>query len=73
MTDYAYPQPGSITFGARDALAPGNAEKVIKGSQMDEQFNALVLAVNSKLNTLDPVIDGDLTGTTGSRIIGGTY
>jgi hypothetical protein len=69
MTDYTYPNTG-FTFGARDSLAPGNAEKAIIGSQFDPEFNALVASVNSKLNIANPVFTGTLSG---GIIDGGTY
>lgn len=63
MTDYSYPQTG-FTFGFRDTLAPGNAEKTIKGTQFDPEFTALVTAVNSKLNIANPAFTGIMTGGT---------
>ncbi len=72
MSDYTYPNTG-FTFGARDQLAPGNSEKVIKGVPFDEEFNALVVAINSKLNTNNPAFTGIMTGGTmaGDIIVGG--
>lgn len=70
MTDYVYPQLGSITFGTRDTLAPGNAEKVVKGSQLDTEFNALVPSISSKLDISNPTFSGTLDG---GNINGGTY
>ena len=72
MSNYTYPST-TLSFVDRDGLPPGSAEKVVKGIQLEAEFTALVTAVNSKLNTMNPVIEGDLTGTSGSRIIGGTY
>jgi len=69
MTDYSYPNTG-FTFGARDGLAPGNAEKGIKGVQFDPEFLALVTAVSSKLNIANPTFTGTMSGGT---IDGGTY
>ena len=73
MSDYGYPTvPNNITFGARDDLAPGNAEKVVKGSQMDAEFNGLVTSVNSKLDK--NAAPGSFTGTIDGGVIdGGTY
>ena len=69
MSDYSYPNTG-FTFGARDGLAPGNAEKIIKGTQFDPEFYALVTAVNSKLNIIDPTFSGEMNG---GSINGGTF
>ena len=71
MSNYTYPQTG-FTFGARDGLAPGNAEKVIKGVQFDPEFTALETAVNSKLDKAAQ--SGDFTGLIdGGTVDGGTY
>ena len=71
MADYTYPNTG-FTFGARDGLAPGNAEKVIKWVQFDPEFTALETAVNSKLDAAAGA--GDFTGIIDGGIVdGGTY
>ena len=69
MTTYSYPQT-TMTFGLRDALAPGDINKGIKGTQFDPEFTALETAVNSKINTANPAFTGRMTGVT---IDGGTY
>ena len=69
MSDYTYGF-NQMTFGARDVLAPGNADKVVKGSQLDVEFTALVTAVNSKLNAADPSFTGTMSG---GVINGGTF
>ena len=72
MSDYQYPQPGEITFGTRDGLAPGSPEKVVKGIQLDTEFNALVLANTSKLDS--NAQPGSFTGVIdGGDIDGGTF
>ena len=71
MSTYVYPSlPSTITFGQRDGLAPGNAEKAVKGIQLDAEFIALVTAVNSKLDTNNPTFTGTMNG---GIINGGTY
>ena len=74
MTDYVYPSGGNVPnkFSDRDALPPGDPEKVIKGLQLDQEFNALVTAVNSKLDKAAQA--GDFTGLIdGGSINGGTF
>ena len=56
MADYIYPT-GSITFGARDALAPADPEKVVKGSQLDAEFQGIAAASATKFDD-DSTIDG---------------
>lgn len=54
MADYARANSGGTThFGDKDALTSGDADKVIVGSQFDTEFNAIVTAVASKLDTSD--------------------
>jgi hypothetical protein len=73
MTDYIYGPP---TFGSRDELPPGAADKVVSGHDFDVEFNKLVTAVASKLNIQDPVFNGTMNAGTsgvGSVINGGTF
>ena len=68
-------------FAAKDALVSGNPAKVIKGSEVGAEFDAIAVAVNSKSNKASPVFTGTLTAesitATGtinlSTIDGGTY
>ena len=68
-------------FAAKDALVSGNPAKVIKGSEVGAEFDAIAVAVNSKSNKASPVFTGTLTaenitatGTiTLSTVDGGTY
>ena len=46
MSDY-----NKVTdFAAKDALPSGNAAKVVKGTEIDDELNALETAVASKLD-----------------------
>ena len=49
----------STNFASKDALLTGNPLKVVKGTEIDDEFNAIQTAVNSKENVNGP----DLTGT----------
>lgn len=49
----------STDFASKDALLTGNPLKVVKGTEIDDEFNAIQTAVNSKADTNSP----DLTGT----------
>lgn len=54
MSDYTRAGSGGAThFTDKDALTTGDANKVIVGSQFDDEFEALVTAVNSKLDSTD--------------------
>ena len=62
-------------FAAKDTLPSGNAGKLVKGTEIDDEFNALETAVSSKANTASPTFTGTVTMTTldGATISGGTY
>ena len=71
----------TTNFTAKDTLPTGNPAKIIKGSDFDTEFNALVTAVASKANSASPTFTGTVTiptltvsGTlTAGTITGGTY
>jgi hypothetical protein len=71
----------TTNFTAKDTLPTGNAAKIIKGSDFDIEFDALVTAVASKANSASPTFTGTVTipilnvsGTlTAGTITGGTY
>lgn len=45
-------------FAAKDALSSGNAAKIVKGTEIDDEFNAIATAINSKANTASPTFTG---------------
>lgn len=71
----------TTNFTAKDTLPTGNPAKIIKGSDFDTEFDALVTAVASKSNSESPTFTGTVTiptltvsGTlTAGTITGGTY
>ena len=40
----------ATNFAAKDALAPGNAAKVVKGTEIDTEFNNIATAIATKAN-----------------------
>jgi len=62
-------------FAAKDTLPSGNAGKLVKGTEIDDEFNAISTAVASKANTASPTFTGTVTLTTlnGATVDGGTY
>lgn len=56
MSNYTFPQT-AFTFTDRDGLAPGNAEKEVKGEQLDPEFEAIAVAIATKIDS-DGTIDG---------------
>ena len=56
----------STDFASKDALLTGNPLKVVKGTEIDDEFNAIQTAVNSKANTNSPALTGTPTAPTAS-------
>ncbi len=71
----------ATNFAAKDALISGNPAKVIKGTEVGAEYDAIAVAVNSKSNSASPTFTGtvtvaDLTATgtvSLSTLDGGTY
>lgn len=40
----------TTNFAAKDALSPGNAAKVVKGTEIDTEFNNIATAIATKAN-----------------------
>lgn len=45
-------------FAAKDALTTGDPAKIVKGTEIDAEFNAIATAINSKANTTSPTFTG---------------
>lgn len=45
-------------FAAKDALTTGNANKIVKGTEIDDEFSAIQTAVATKANTNSPTLTG---------------
>lgn len=54
MTDYVK----STNFTAKDSLATGNPAKVVKGLELDTEFNNIAVAVATKANSASPTFTG---------------
>lgn len=71
----------ATNFAVKDTLASGNPAKIIKGSEIDSEYNAIQTAVGTKADTASPTFTGtvtaatvNVTGTlTAGTIDGGTY
>ena len=57
MTDYVK----STNFTAKDSLPQGDANKVIRGSEFDTEFNAVATAISTKANNAGPTFTGTAT------------
>ncbi len=71
----------TTNFAAKDALSSGNANKIVRGTEIDTEYTNIATAVNSKSDTADPTFTGtvtaatvNVTGTlTADTITGGSY
>jgi len=54
----------STDFASKDALLTGNPLKVVKGTEIDDEFNSIQTAVNSKADTNSPGLTGTPTAPT---------
>lgn len=76
MTDYTK----TTNFAAKDALVSGNPAKVVKGTEVNTEFDNIATAVATKANKASPALTGTATaenltvsGTFSGTIDGGTY
>lgn len=66
----------TVNFAAKDALTTGDANKVVKGTEIDTEYNNIATAVATKADTsavltaVNPSYTGTLTGGTGVISIG---
>ena len=51
-------------FAAKDALLSGDPNKIVKGTEINDEFDAIQTAVNSKANTASPALTGTPTAPT---------
>lgn len=77
MTDYTK----SVNFATKDDLPSGNPAKIVKGEEIDTEFNSIATAIATKSNIASPTFTGtvtaatvNVTGTlTAGTIDGGSY
>lgn len=62
MSDYVK----STNFYIKDTLLSGNPDKIVKGSEIDTEFNNIATAVASKANYASPALTGIPTAPTAS-------
>ena len=48
----------ATNFAAKDSLPSGNAGKIIKGTEIDVEYNAIASAISSKADTNSPTFTG---------------
>lgn len=70
----------TTNFAAKDALTSGDTNKIVRGTEIDTEYNNIATAVNSKADTASPTFTGTVTVATltvttalNGTITGGTY
>ena len=70
----------TTNFAVKDGLVSGNPNKIIKGTDIDTEFNNIASAVNSKPDSNNAALTGNATavnltvsGTFNATVDGGTY
>ena len=76
MSDYTK----STNFATKDSLTSGNPSKIIKGTEINTEFDNIASAVSSKANANNSALTGSATavnltvsGTFTATVDGGTY
>ncbi len=59
----------STNFATKDNLSPGNPLKIVKGTEIDTEFNNIATAIATKTDNSSATITG---GTINGAVIGGT-
>ena len=56
----------ATNFATKDSLSTGNAGKIVKGTEIDTEFNAISSAISSKADTASPTFTGTPAAPTAS-------
>lgn len=56
----------TTNFASKDSLPSGNANKIVKGTEIDTEFNNIATAVATKADTADPAFTGVVSFPDGS-------
>lgn len=54
----------ATNFATKDSLPSGNPAKIVKGTEINDEFDAIEVALNSKADINSPVFTGDPRGPT---------
>jgi len=56
----------STNFATKDTLPTGNSNKIVKGTEIDTEFNNIATAISTKADTASPTFTGTVTLPTGA-------
>ena len=54
----------ATNFTTKDTLPTGDSNKIVKGTELDNEFNSLSGAVSSKADLASPTFTGTVNGIT---------
>ena len=60
----------STNFATKDALSSGDPLKIVKGTEIDTEFNNIATAVATKADLASPTFTGNVTGTFVGNVTG---
>tara|TARA_R110001606_G_scaffold341593_1_gene489908 strand:- start:1113 stop:1346 length:234 start_codon:yes stop_codon:yes gene_type:complete len=71
----------TTNFATKDSLTSGDPAKIVKGTEINTEFNNIQTAVNSKSDSASPTFTGTMTAVTvnvsgtltAGTITGGTF
>ena len=70
----------AVDFAVKDGYTTGNPLKIVKGAELDSEFNLIETAVATKADLASPALTGTATavnltvsGTLTATVDGGTY
>ena len=70
----------STNFATKDSLASGNPAKIVKGTELNTEFDNIASAITSKADAANVALTGNATavnlavsGTFTATVDGGTY
>lgn len=70
----------STNFATKDSLASGNPAKIVKGTEINTEFDNIASAISSKADAANSVLTGNgtavnltVSGTFEATVNGGTY
>ncbi|MBL4754783.1 MAG: tail fiber protein [Flavobacteriales bacterium] len=58
----------AVNFATKDGLLTGDPLKIVSGTEINDEYNAIQIAVNSKANSNSPVLTGNPTTPTASAL-----
>jgi hypothetical protein len=62
----------STDFAVKDGLLTGNPNKIIKGTEIDDEYNAIAVAVQTKADLVSPTFTGTPLAPTASQSVNNT-